>query len=92
MQGVASRFIFFEDFNQFLETDFWSLKTEFLEIGNFVIRPDSPYLFRREVKIDMWKYIRTIIMGLAAVWKEKLAHPQFRPCCLSINGDECDFY
>jgi len=36
VQGAAPRFFFLiDDFPQFLKTNFWSLKTEFLAIGNF---------------------------------------------------------
>ena len=31
--------------------------------------------FRRKVKIDVWKYLQTIFMGLYAVSEQKLAHP-----------------
>ena len=30
---------------------------------------------RREVRIDVWKYLQTIVMGLYAVSEQKLAHP-----------------
>jgi len=38
-------------------------------------RPDCSGLSRREVKIDVWKYLQTIVMGLYAVSEQRLAHP-----------------
>jgi len=35
-------------------------------MGCFKIRSDTPYLSRREVKIDVWKYIRIIDIDLDA--------------------------
>jgi len=64
-----------------------SCKTEFLEIQNFkklgvhvTGRPDCSGLSRQEVKIDVWNYPQTIVMGLYAVCEQKLAHPD---CVLS---------
>jgi len=37
------------------------------------------------MKNDMWKYIGTILMGLGALWKEKLAH-QHRALSLHTSG------
>ena len=65
----------FDDLCQFLETNSWSLKTEFLEILNFRSRATGPCMSRREIKIDVWKYIRPYLMGLGAVLEKKLAHP-----------------
>ena len=56
------------------------LGTEFLEIRNFkklggawlgdpTARPS-----RREVRIDVWKYLQTVVMGLYAICEQKLAH------------------
>jgi len=39
----------------------------------------------RDVKIEVWEYIKTILMGLGAVLKEQLAHPY---CALSLSYDE----
>jgi len=57
VQGAASRF-FFWWFGQFLETNSVSLKTESLKIGNFWLRVIGPCMSRREITIDVWKYIR----------------------------------
>jgi len=53
--------------------------TEFLEIHNFkklgvyvTVRPNCSGPSRREVKIDVQKYLQTIVMGLYAVCEEKL--------------------
>ena len=29
----------------------------------FRLRPNSPFTSRREIKIDVWKYLKTILMG-----------------------------
>jgi hypothetical protein len=72
--------------------DFWSIfgknvlvlkdsilgNTEFQKSGSYVTgRPDCSGPSRREVKIDVWKYFQTIVMGLCAVSEpeQKLAHP-----------------
>jgi len=36
-------------------------------------------------RIDVWKYIRIILMGLGAFWKEKLTHPN-RALCWEVSG------
>ena len=71
-------------FGQFLETDSWSLKTEILEIGNFSLNVIVYCVSRREIKIDVWKYIKTIHRGLGAVFREKLAHLDRLFVCLFI--------
>jgi len=57
----------------------WSWQTEFLGIHRFkrlgvyvTGRPDCSGLSRQEVKIDVWKYLQTILMGLYAFCEEKL--------------------
>ena len=63
---------FFDDVGQFLKTNFWSLNTEFLEIGNFRLRVLVLCTSLREINIDVWKYFPPIFMGLGAVLEEKL--------------------
>ena len=70
--GRSFAIIFFDDFGQFLETKSWSLKTEFMGVGNFWSRVIGNCMSRREIKIDVWKYIRPILMGLGAVLEKKL--------------------
>ena len=70
VRGAAPRF-FLDDLGQFLEF-FWSLKTEFLEIGNFRLGVIEFCISSREIKIEVWKYIHPILMGLGAVLGEKL--------------------
>jgi len=50
-------------------------------LGNTEFQKTSPYVTGRvrvrslsylEIKIDAWKYIQTILMGLGTFWKEKL--------------------
>jgi len=41
----------------------WCLKTEFLEIGTFWLKIIGLCMSRREIKIDVWKYIR-LVFGL----------------------------
>ena len=65
--GAQPRDFFLMIFCQFLETNSWSLKTEFLEIRNFWLRVIGSCMSHREIKIDVWKYIRLILMGLVAV-------------------------
>jgi len=49
---------------------------EFQKTGSYVTgRPDCSGPSRREVTIDVWKYLQTIVMGLYAVLGQKLAHP-----------------
>jgi len=45
--------IFLDDFCQFLQTNSWPLKTEFLEMGNFRSRDMAHCMTRREIKIDL---------------------------------------
>jgi len=50
--------------------------TELQKAGIYMTgRPDCTGPSRREVKIDVWKYLQTIGMGLCAVSEQKLAHP-----------------
>jgi len=50
--------------------------TEFQKTGSYVTgRPDFSGPSLREVKIDLWKYFQTIIMGLYEICEQKLAHP-----------------
>jgi len=50
--------------------------TEYQKTGSYVTgRPNCSGPSCREVKIDVWKYIQTIVMGLYAVCEQKLAHP-----------------
>ena len=44
------------------------MKTEFLRIGNFWLR----VIGRQEIKDDVWKYIRPVLMGLGAILEKKL--------------------
>jgi len=67
-------------FCRFLEKMSWSWKTEFLgniefqKTGIYVTgRPECAGPSHREVKIDVWKYLQTIVMGLYAVSEQKLA-------------------
>jgi len=40
------------------------------------------------MKIDVWKYIRTILMRLGAFWKEKLDHPdRALSLCTAVCGE-----
>mmetsp|Transcript_95190 Transcript_95190/g.139016 ORF Transcript_95190/g.139016 Transcript_95190/m.139016 type:complete len:157 (+) Transcript_95190:140-610(+) len=64
----------FDDLCQFLETNSWSLKTEFLEIWNFRSRATGPCMSRREIKIDVWKYNRDMVIDPYAFLEQKLAH------------------
>jgi len=94
VQGAALRF-FFDDFlsifgkNVLVLKDRILGKQEFPKTGSYVTgRPDCSGPSRREVKIDVWKYLQTIVMGLYAVSEQKLAHPDRvlslrlgKPCC-----------
>ena len=56
--------------------------TESQKTGNYVTgRADCSGRSRPEVKIDVWKYLQTIVMGLYAVCEEKLdnQHRALRP-------------
>jgi len=60
---------------------------EFQKTGNYETgRPDCLGLSRREVKIDVWKYLKTIVMGLYAVCEEKLdnQHRALRHRCIDM--------
>jgi len=70
--GVQPRDFFLDDFCQFLETNVWSSKTEFLKIANFRLRVIGPCMSRREIKSHVWKYTRPILMGLGAVLVKRL--------------------
>jgi len=47
-------------------------------VGGVVFKPSFKTCWgpsRREVKIDVWKYLQTIVMGLYAVCEQTIAHP-----------------
>jgi len=44
---------------------------------------------RREIKIDVWKYIRPILMGLGAVFEEKLNN---NDCALRLEKTYNEIY
>jgi len=79
---VQPREFFFDDLLSIFGKISLSCKTEFLEIQNckklrvhVTGSLDCSGLFRREVTIDVWKYLQTIDMGLYAVCAKKLASP-----------------
>jgi len=80
VRGAARNF--FDDFWSIFEKKVLVLKdtilgnAEFQKSGSYVTgRHDYSGPSRREVKIDAWKYLQTIVMGLYAVSEQKLAHP-----------------
>jgi len=81
VRGAAPRFVF---------DDFWSIfgknilvlndgilgNTEIQKTGSYVTgKPDCSGPSCREVKIDVWKYLQTIVMGLDAICEQTLVHP-----------------
>jgi len=80
VRGAAPRKKF-DDFLSILGKNVLVLKdrilgnTKFQKTGSYVTgRPDCSGPSHREVKIDVWKYLQTIVMGLYAVSEQKLAH------------------
>jgi len=73
---------------EYLFEDFWEIfgkkfladrilgNTEFQKTVMYVTgRKELSGSCRRKMKIDVWKYLQTIFMGLYAVSEQKLAHP-----------------
>ena len=91
VQGAAPR-TFFDNFLSIFGKNVLVLKDRILEhtefqktTGTYVTgRPDCSGPSRQEVKIDVWKYLQTIVMGLYAVSEQTLAHSDrvlSRPRC-----------
>jgi len=65
VRGTAPRSLF-------LETNSWSSQRQNSWEQEISVSEIGPCMSRREIKIDVWKYMRPILMGLGAVWEEKL--------------------
>jgi len=77
VRGVAPRFflsIFWKKILVFKDRILGN--TEFQKAGSYMTRrPHCSGPSCREVKFDVWKYLRTVVMDLYAVCEQKLAHP-----------------